>query len=738
MFRDHLSYAPKKVYTDATKEEEIINEMNTAEWWWEVQVRFACILSQPLALTFAQKQLPSGATVAPIILASDKTQLSTFSGDKQAWPVYLSIGNISKSIRRQPSKQATVLLGYLPVTKLECISENDRKEKAYRLFHFGMSLMLKPLIHAGSKGTLMVCADKRIRRVFPILASYIADYPEQCLVACNKENACPICLIRPKQRGEPVDAPARQPKKILKVLQRQQNGDAPSRYKVWNLRPVYEPFWAKLPHTNIFKCFTPDLLHQLHKGVFKDHIVKWCIQVAGPHGAKEIDQRFKAMPSYPGIRHFNKGISLITQWTGREYKEMERVFASLIHGAVPSEVSAVARAVVDFVYYASFQSHSTETLRRLQDALDTFHEYKSVFVERGVRDHFRIPKIHMMEHYVELIRLKGSADGFNTEISERLHIDFAKVGYRASNKKEYIKQMISFLTRQEKLHRFASFLTWREAIEKKAAEDAKDNTAAPKEQEIRNERGDAKAQHQEENDQEMEGSGLWQLAKEPQCPKVSLNSLVDTHQTIDIVNELTTYLKTNVPACRVQPSDHDFVDVYTRMSTIQPSPQGLSDDSRRDVVRASPAKPETGKKKAEIAHFDTVLVHEGTNAENIGLEGYRAARVRAIFRLPTWFSCPQTLAYVEWYTQFTEPVEHLRMSQVSVSTRQRRKRAAVIPISSIRCSCFLSPKFNRRCEKNWTTNNVLDQCTQFYLNSHLNLYMFQICDGDFVLNPEAV
>ena len=40
-----------------------------------------------------------GATIAPVIIVSDKTQLSTFSGDKLAWPVYLTIGNIEKSVR---------------------------------------------------------------------------------------------------------------------------------------------------------------------------------------------------------------------------------------------------------------------------------------------------------------------------------------------------------------------------------------------------------------------------------------------------------------------------------------------------------------------------------------------------------------------------------------------------------------------------------------------------------------
>ena len=66
----------------------------------------------------------------------------------------------------------------------------------------------------------------------------------------------------------------------------------------------------------------------------------------------------------------------------------------------------------------------------------------------------------MMEHYVALICSKGSTDGFNTGLSECLHIDYAKEGYRASNKKNYTQQMIKYLTHHEAIDAFKSFLAW--------------------------------------------------------------------------------------------------------------------------------------------------------------------------------------------------------------------------------------------------------------------------------------
>ena len=113
---------------------------------------------------------------------------------------------------------------------------------------------------------------------------------------------------------------------------------------------------------------------------------------------------------------------------------MQRVFISLLAGAVQPAVLRTAVAVIDFIYYTQLQVHTSKTLHALETALKTFHENKDIFTREGVREHFNILKIHQMMHYVEVIRSHGSADGYNTEASERLHIDYAKEGYRASNK----------------------------------------------------------------------------------------------------------------------------------------------------------------------------------------------------------------------------------------------------------------------------------------------------------------
>lgn len=122
----------------------------------------------------------------PPLLSRPTRHSCQISVGKSAWPVYLTIGNIEKMICRSPSARATILIGYIPVTKLEWKSK--RQYHGYQIFHDCMKSLLKPLVEAGNKGVDMICADGFIRTVFPILAAYIADHPEQCLVTCNHKN----------------------------------------------------------------------------------------------------------------------------------------------------------------------------------------------------------------------------------------------------------------------------------------------------------------------------------------------------------------------------------------------------------------------------------------------------------------------------------------------------------------------------------------------------------------------
>jgi hypothetical protein len=121
--------------------------------------------------------LPVDSTIAPLILSSDKTQLTQFRGDKSAWPVYLTLGNIAKSKRRQVRAHATVLIGYLPVAKLNNFSDEIHSLQGYKLFHYCMSLLLGPIVEVGKKGVDIVCADGFIQKISQYLLPMSPTFP---------------------------------------------------------------------------------------------------------------------------------------------------------------------------------------------------------------------------------------------------------------------------------------------------------------------------------------------------------------------------------------------------------------------------------------------------------------------------------------------------------------------------------------------------------------------------------
>src|ERR1700677_3538518 len=94
----------------------------------------------------------AGATVIPVIISSDKTQLTTFRG-KTAYPVYMTIGNIPKNIRQKPSRSAQMLMGYIPTSKLEGITNKAaRRRSLANVFHSCMEKVLDPIRLHGEMG----------------------------------------------------------------------------------------------------------------------------------------------------------------------------------------------------------------------------------------------------------------------------------------------------------------------------------------------------------------------------------------------------------------------------------------------------------------------------------------------------------------------------------------------------------------------------------------------------------
>ena len=326
-----------------------------------------------------------------------------------------------------------------------------------------MSLVTAPLRDAGVSGELMPMGNGTPYRCHPLLACYIADYMEQMVVCCCKNGECPKCVISRENIGEESSNshPFRDLAKILNALSLIDNiPDFREACHSAGIKPVFEPFWETLPYSNIFRSITPDILHQLYQGIFK-HLKTWILSA---YGSVEIDARCRRLPPNHNIHIFFKGISSLSRVTGQEHEQISRFLLGLVidlplpNGMDPKRLITCLRAFLDFLYLARYPAHSDETLLQMQCALDIFHTNKYIFVDLNIREHFRLPKLEGLNHYIASIKDFGTLDNCNTEYTERLHIDLVKDAYRATNHKDEYPQMTLWLERKEKVLHHDKFI----------------------------------------------------------------------------------------------------------------------------------------------------------------------------------------------------------------------------------------------------------------------------------------
>ncbi|KAF9508474.1 hypothetical protein BS47DRAFT_1302834 [Hydnum rufescens UP504] len=154
-FEGCMDFTPKFVYnTDGTT--RMYHEMATADGWHEEQVGDLPV--SPLftmSLLREQAKLPKGTTMLAIIIASDETHLTNFSGDKSMHAVYITLGNIHDNMRRKPMFGAWMLLARLPTSKFANTVFNSSHTKLEaqhmpgvlkeQIFHESLQIILEPL-----------------------------------------------------------------------------------------------------------------------------------------------------------------------------------------------------------------------------------------------------------------------------------------------------------------------------------------------------------------------------------------------------------------------------------------------------------------------------------------------------------------------------------------------------------------------------------------------------------------
>ncbi|KAJ7716704.1 hypothetical protein B0H16DRAFT_1666901 [Mycena metata] len=645
-FAPYLFVVPEKHYIDKGKTIRMYHNMHTA----------------------VEADNP-GATIIPIIISSDKTQLT--------------------EIRRKPSRRGYVLLGYLPTSRMKNVTNKAARRRILgNVFHACMAQILAPLKEAGKTGIPMTSGDGVTRRGHPIYATFVGDYPEQVLVTAVKTGECPMCEVPRDGLGADRDFPLCDLEAILEALDSLDEG--PTIYAQAcadaGIKPIYHPFWEGLPYTNIYPC---------------------C-------GEAEVDARCRRLPPNHNIRLFMNGITNLSRVNGKEHDQIARFLLGLVidvqlpNNHSSSKLVGAVRALLDFVYLAQYPMHTSETLAHLDNALQRFHDNKSIFVDLGVRDEFNLPKLHGCRHYTPYVKLFGTTDNYNTEYTEHLHIDLAKEAYRSTNFEDEFPQMTLWLERKEKIYRHEKYIQWR-----------LDGCPSPP--------------VIEDISPGIVFERQLKMTKHPTLKSVRMSRLVTDYSAVLFRDALARYVvhlnDPELSALQVeQKSQHlsfafNSVPIYHRIKFTTQDPYsapGVS-DSIVDSIHVQPGK--TLKNGDELlARFDTALVNGGSS-QITGIAGYRMAQVRVIFTLQPRHLCSlfshginplKHLAYVEWFSPFMDPEPDHLMYKVN----------RIIPVANIRWSVHLLPKFGPVAPADWKSSNVLDKCSYFFVNSLTDRHIY--------------
>ncbi|KAF8837065.1 hypothetical protein BDN67DRAFT_991906 [Paxillus ammoniavirescens] len=350
-FTNEMDLSPFEEYS--TKDQiRHYKDFMSSEWAWQQ----ADIISED--------ERTDGSTFVPIVLCSDKTTVSVATGNNEYYPLYLSIGNVQNNVRCA-HRDVLVLIGFLaiPKTTKEHTSDTAFRKFCRQLFHSSLSVILQPLKPAMTTPKVAKFGDGHFWRVIYGLGPYIADYEEQALLACIVRGWCA---------------------------------------RFGNLVPFTNDF----PCADIHQLIAPDILHQLIKGCFKDHLVDWATTyIRANHSKREADCILDDIDR-----------SGFKEWTSDNSKALMKVYIAAIEGYVPMGIVHTFCAFLKFCYLKS--------LEEIEDALSRFHTYREVFRtdDNPIVTTFSLPCQHSAKHYPSLIRLFSAPNGLCLSITKCKHI----------------------------------------------------------------------------------------------------------------------------------------------------------------------------------------------------------------------------------------------------------------------------------------------------------------------------
>ncbi|KAI5999674.1 hypothetical protein EDD15DRAFT_2386398 [Pisolithus albus] len=683
----------------------------SGDWAWEQADR---ILSDD--------PTTAGATLVPVILGSDKTTVSVATGQTDYYPLYLSIGNVRNTVRRA-HRNAMVLIAFLamPKTTREHAGTPAFRNFKRQLFHSSLTRILHSLRRPMKIPETVLFGDNYYRCVVYALAAYIADYEEQVLLSCIVRNWCPKCLAHRDNLDEDALRQTREHSDI--VIEEFELR------KLWDTYGIVHdivPFTNDFPRADIHEMLLPDILHQLIKGGFKDHLVDWVerylVHIHGKAEAErildDIDRRIAAVAPFAGLRRFPQGWHF-KQWTGDDSKGLMKVHIAAIDGHVPRDMVCTFRAFLDFCYLVRRNVITEQTLAEIDDALRRFHLFREVFRNAGVIETFSLPRQHAMKHYPYLIRQFGAPNGLCSSITESKHIKAVKRPYRHTNRFQALGQIILINQRLDKLTAARMDFTERGMLNGTCLSNVSDALADESEEQMASyeeDLGDAL-------DDPMVINARVSLARKHQHARANnVRALVAELGVPELPDILRRFLHSQLhPNDARDPEDiplHEcpFFDgkirVYNSACSVFFAPSDLSGTygMRREYIRSCPMWRNEGPR------FDCVFVITDPQAEGMRGLDYQG----------TLYPC----AVVHWFDRVGDgPDIATGMWTVCPGYHTHNLRnIAIVHIDTIYCAAHLIPVYSSHNinARDVRPHQSYDVFRLFYVNKYADHHTFEI------------
>ena len=186
---------------------------------------------------------------------------------------------------------AVLLLALLPVapklskfTKADQYLRQVKAETLQDIFEF----ILPPLQHAALDGVLIDCADRKVRRSFPIFSVWAADHMENVTLHGLKSNACPTCEVPAGELGTNIknyrarDYARYQRYGYSSRFPGSKSDGAHVKFRGLGINLGQNGF-PGLHRVSVPDLHTPDMLHMVYLGIFK-HMMDWIQGFLKKHG----------------------------------------------------------------------------------------------------------------------------------------------------------------------------------------------------------------------------------------------------------------------------------------------------------------------------------------------------------------------------------------------------------------------------------------------------------------------